>query len=162
VKKLLVFLTLFFCPILKAETHFETGPTFLIWEGLTAEFTNGQAYLITQSLPKNFEIGVIGVTSQVYSYYGYPCSIDLHCYSIIPQNFALKLGKNFEYKNWEFGAGIAYWKDRSIIFPQKQTFELTIGYRLTERSEIRFRHYSNGYQTEPNVGLNVITLDLEF
>jgi hypothetical protein len=162
VKKLIIILGLLLASTAKADPYFETGPAFLLWEGLTAEFTNGQAYLITQPLKNNYEVGVIAITSQVYSYYGYTCSKKLLCYSIIPQNYAARLSKTFEYDKWEFGAGLSYWKDKSIIFPQKQTFELTLGYKVSDRTEFRFRHYSNADQSYPNIGLNTITIDHRF
>lgn len=161
-KKLLIILTLFFVQDVKADPHFETGPTFYLWPGLSAEFTNGQAYLISQPIGYDFEVGLIGVTSQLYSYYEYTCGKQKLCYKIIPQNYAVRLSKSFYYNNWEFGAGLAYWKDRSIIFPQKQTFELTIGYRVSENTEFRLRHYSNADQTYPNIGLNLISIEHSF
>lgn len=141
------------------ETYAETGPTFLstlkVWEGLHPEFTNGQAYLITHRFENNYEIGVIAVTSQLYSYC---CGF----YEIIPQNYAARFTKAIQGEKWSLVGGIAYWANKDIIFTQKQTFELAVGYQFSERMEVRFRHYSNGNQTLPNIGLNMITLDLKF
>ena len=161
-KKLLIILGLLLANVANADIYFETGPTFYLWPGLQPEFTNGQAYLISQPLDHNYEVGLIAVTSQLYSYYEYSCGKQKLCYTIIPQNYAIRFSKSFYYNNWEFGAGLAYWRHRSIIFPQKQTFELTIGYKITDRTEFRLRHYSNADQTYPNIGLNLITIDHKF
>ena len=159
-KLFVIFILLMVSPLYAGETYAETGPTFLstlkVWEGIDPEFNNGQAYLITHRFENNYEIGFIGVTSQLYTYCcGY--------YVVIPQNYAARFSKVFSHKKWSFVGGIAYWKHtESYIITQKQTFELAVGYKLSERTEFRFRHYSNANQTLPNIGLNMITVDLTF
>jgi len=158
-KYLSILLLIFYSSIIPAEIHAETGPTFVAeltsWEGLDPDFTNGQAYLITYRTKNNYEIGVIGLTSQMYSYCcGY--------YTVIPQNYGIRVAKILEMRNFQIGGGINYWSKTSIIFSQKQTFEFVVGYKITEYARINFRHYSNGNQTLPNIGLNLIAIELSF
>jgi hypothetical protein len=157
--KKLIFLMMLLSPLSHAETYFEVGPTVLVWDGLEAEFSNGEAFLVTHKTKNNYEFGVILVTSQTTNQGGYYCN---NCYVTIPQNYAVRAAKHFHFNRWDLGGGIAYWHDHSLIFPQKQTFEITVGYRATDRLNLRLRHYSNAWQKEPNIGLNIVTITYDF
>jgi hypothetical protein len=120
--------------ILSADTF--KSPNVQYWQGLVYDFANATGYEITQPVNDSIEVGVVALTSQLY----WDCD---GCYFIIPQNYAVKLNKRFDYKNIEINLSTNYWNTRSIIFPNKYNFELGLNYQLKEYSVIQFKHYTN-------------------
>lgn len=138
-----------------ADTYFETSPNTIYWEGLSYEFTNATAYQVTQPIIDNYEFGIVAITSQLY----WTCD---GCYKIIPQNYAARFSKSFYIHNWEIGAGVNYWTNTSIIFPEKHSFEFTIGYKFSEKTNITVKHYNDLNQSYPNFGLSRISIEHKF
>ena len=112
------------------------NPNIDYWNGLVYDFSNATAVQIRQPIAKEFEVGIIAVTSQLY----WDCN---GCYTIIPQNYAAKLNKRFYFKNLEINLGTNYWNTRSIIFPSKYNFEIGLDYQIKEYSVLQFKHYTN-------------------
>ena len=140
----------------------EIGPTFIIW-GNHIENTEGSAYLLTKELPNDFEAGVIYTQSQIWHYYGYKDVCSGGCYTPFTSNLALRVAKTYDFnEKWFAGVGLAYWREKNFELSQKQTFELTLGYNFSHRSSLRLRHYSNGFQTRPNIGVNTLTISYDF
>jgi len=106
------------------------------WNGLAYDFSNATAYEISYSVADTFNVGVITKSSQLY----WDCT---GCYTIIPQNYAIKLSKTFEFDNLQIDVGNNFWNKRSIIFPNKYNFELGLQYNFNEHNFIKVKHYSN-------------------
>jgi hypothetical protein len=130
-KNILYILCLFMTNILHADQL-----SVDYWNGLAYDFSNANAYEIKHKAANGFEVGVIAKTSQLY----WDC---VGCYSVIPQNFALKVGKTYEFDKFQIDVSNNFWNTKSVIFPNKYNYELGIQYSFNEHNFIKARHYSN-------------------
>lgn len=159
-KKILIALLLTLCVPAQAQTYFEVAPTFTIYNLQKVEGTHGVSVLLTHRIDRRFEVGAIYASSQRFEDPEWNCR---NCASTVPPNYAVRASMLFyDTPRWELGGGIAYWSRTSEMFGQRQTFELTAGYKLTEKTVLRFRHYSNANQTIPNYGLNIVSVNVGF
>ena len=157
-KKILITLLLLSWAPAQAQTYVEVAPTFAIYNLQKLEGTQGVSVLITHRIDRRFEVGAIYTSRQQFEDPEWNCR---NCASTVPSNYAVRAAVMlYDSSRWELGGGVAYWARTNEMFGQRQTFELTAGYKLTPRTVLRFRHYSNANQTIPNYGLNIVSVNI--
>ena len=124
------------------------------WEGLVYDYTNADAYHIKIN-KDNIEYGLIGVTTQLYSYGGGK-------YVIIPKNMGVSVKRFLTTDKLNLGIGFSYWINESIIFTDKLNYQIIVNYRLKDNVELQFQHYGLTSVTKSDLGLNKVSFLVTF
>ena len=124
------------------------------WKGLEYDYSNATAYHIRINT-SDTEVGLIGVTTQLYSYGD-------GRYIVIPQNVGLSVNKFFKTENINLGIGLSYWYDKSIIFTDKINYQLKVNYNIKNNVQLKFEHYGLTSVTKSDAGLNKLSLLITF
>jgi len=131
------------------------------------------------SYATNYQIGV-GATERTGTIFMFSVEPDTNS-SIVPRldfgsiNNAGKFhgftDENFKFigisafwrgNRFEFGFGAIELNHQTQFLTSKYQFMTTLGFRITPRTQIEFRHISNGNTAGANFGDNLITLSLNF
>jgi len=121
--------------------------------GINDSISNSYAYQLSYAPSAEVQIGVVAVTSQLYS--------SDEGYYLIPQNFALRAIKNFEGENWDLQFGILRWSHIDPAFFHKTSYEVSFGIYIND-IEFRLSQYTDQYQESKNFNLTLLYFYLEF
>jgi hypothetical protein len=143
--------TLFFLTLIST---FAQSAEVAYWEGLEYDYSNATAYQVSIK-DDNIQFGVIGLTSQLYSYGG-------GYYEIIPQNVGVSFKKFFTTERLNLGVGVSYWAEKSMIFTDKLNYQLIVKYNLRPNIELEFQHFGLSSITKSKTGLNKVAVYVTF
>lgn len=120
------------------------------WQGLEYDYSNATAYHINFSSEK-VDLGVIAVTSQLYSYGD-------GRYLTIPQNVSLSVNKVITKENYSLSIGMLYWANESIIFKDKLNYQFVVNYKIKNNVKLNVEHYGLTSITKSDAGLNKVSV----
>jgi hypothetical protein len=142
------------CSESKAEVTVEAGATYL-----SNDFSKGGMLVLSESFDK-YTIGVGYISKQFVR----TCTRKLPehqklCDWDIPVNVFIEGRRSTYIGKMELSLGMAYFQNKNRALSRNMTFSVLVGYPITDRLGLRFRHYSNAGSGPQNLGqdaLNVV------
>lgn len=140
-----------FCRESKAEVTAEMGPTFL-----SGEFSKGAALLINQTWDDKWRIGM-GITSKQQVVPRTEPLTEVRQNLMVHGQRIVSITDNFS-----LGLGIAYWNATTRWNGTSFTASMSIEYSITDKWDVKWRHFSNAGSAAPNMGQDMLVIGYSF
>lgn len=135
----------------RAQITLEAGAAFL-----SSDFADGGVLMLSDRIGKyDFALGYI--TTQFVDTCGRP-----DCRNDLRENIFIHAQRIFEYKRLEFGIGPSYFQNTNRALSRRLNISVMINFRITKRSFIFLRHFSNFGSGPRNLGQDMLNLGVRF
>ena len=124
--------------------NIEAGPAFL-----SGEFSEGGLLLISDRVTPKWELSLAYVSEQ-----------HCHCAGVneLMENIGITGARLGQYKSLEFGIGASFWQNENRAFGEKFNVHALLGWNVSKKFAVRYRHWSNAGSGRPNLGQDALSL----
>ena len=133
------------------QVNAEIGPTFL-----SGEFSKAAALIVNQTWDNKWRVGMGYVSSQEVTPRKEPLT-EIRANLFVHGQRVVKITENFD-----LGLGIGYFNATTRWNGSHFVASMSLEYSLTDRWDIRFRHFSNAGSASPNMGQDMLTIGYRF